>query len=118
MHFEERKIAPNAEPILEDSLKEGEVYFSVQYGENELLTPRMEPLVFAGEYVGSDGLSRLRFQDVWSYRKGVRHDSNDSSEASFQSARRGHTNHIFEYDRALDELMRCALRRKKARGSQ
>ena len=64
MRFGERELSSFAEPVSEESLNEGQVYFSIQYMEEGLLTPTMRPLVFVGRYVASDGLSRFRFQDV------------------------------------------------------
>jgi hypothetical protein len=113
MRFGERELTSFAQPVSEDSLNEGQVYFSVQYMEDGLLTPTIKPLVFVGKYVSPDGLSRFRFQDISSYRRGIRYDSAAAGEANFESAREGGVNHIFEYERALDELMRCALRRRK-----
>ena len=74
MRFGEKELTSFAEPVSEDLLTEGQMYFSVQYIEDGLLTPTMRPLVFVGKYVASDGLSRFRFQDVSSYRRGIRYD--------------------------------------------
>jgi hypothetical protein len=73
----------------------------------------METVAYAGRYINSEGAERLRFQDVPSYNQGIRFGSPDSEEASFQSCSENSMNHLFEYEQALDELMRCALRRKK-----
>ena len=112
MRFEERELTSYAQPIT-NGVKEGEVYFSVQYADEDLLVPIVETLVFVGTDLNAGDVNLLYFQDVESYRQGVRHDSAKAEEATFQVGTKGRTNHIFEYERALEELMRCALRRRK-----
>jgi hypothetical protein len=53
---------------------------------------------------------------MWTYREGIRYSSADAENATFQVALEGNTNHIFEYEHALEELMRCSLRRRKLSG--
>jgi len=48
MRFEERELKPYAEPVAASLLKQGEVYFSVQFADEDMLVPIMETLVFAG----------------------------------------------------------------------
>jgi hypothetical protein len=114
MQFEERELTSYAEPISASALEEGKVYFTVQYVNKDLLVPIIETLVFVGRFLSPDGLDRLRFQDIESYLLGVRYDSVGSEKATFQSPTENGTKHIFEYERALDELMRCAIRRGKS----
>jgi hypothetical protein len=57
---------------------------------------------------------RLYFQDVESYLQGVRYSSPTAENASFQVPTEKNINHIFEYERALEHLMSCSLRRRKA----
>ena len=111
MRFEERELRSYAQPVT-NGLIEGEVYFSVQYVDEDLLIPIIETLVFVGALDANDP-NLLYFQDVGSYRQGIRHDSANAEEAEFQVGSRGGINHIFEYERALDELMKCSLRRRK-----
>ena len=110
MRFEERELKPYAEPVLPDQLQEGKVYFSVIFLDEDGLVPSMEPRVFVGPKAEPEG-NRLYFQDFASYRSGIRFDSpNADEEATFVT---GAGRHIFEYERALDVLMACALRRRK-----
>ena len=81
MRFGDRELRSYAEPVSEDSLKEGQVYFSVQYDDENLLVPTMETLVFVGRYRSSDKKTRLRFQDVGSYEQGIRYGSARAREA-------------------------------------
>ena len=77
-----------------DSLKEGQVYFSVQYVDEDLLVPTIETLVFVGMYLGPDRENRLRFQDAESYRRGVRYGSPAAKQASFHSSGGGCQSHF------------------------
>ena len=114
MRFEEKDLTTYAEPVSASALKEDHIYFSVQYIDEALLVPTVETLVFVGRYVGSDGLNRLRFQDVGSHSQGIRYGSPDAGELCFQSPTEDGIKHIFEYEKALDELMRCARRRRNS----
>lgn len=48
--FEERTLKPYAEPVTVEKLKEGEVYFTIQFSASDRdgLFPIMETLVFSG----------------------------------------------------------------------
>jgi len=111
MRFEERELKDYAEPVLPDQLHEGMVYFAVIFLDEGGLVPTMEPRVFIGPKAEPEG-NKLYFQDFASYRRGIRFESpNADEEATFVT---GAGRYIFEYERALDVLMVCALRRRKA----
>ena len=112
MRFE-RELPPFAEPISAAALKEGSVYFAVQFLDDDLLTPVMEALVFLGKNLGSEDMDQLHFQDAESYRDGVRSGSADAEEAIFYVQSENELNHIFEYERAVDVLLRCLLKRRE-----
>jgi hypothetical protein len=42
MRFEERELKSYAEPVTPNLLTEGEVYFSVQFADEDMLIPIME----------------------------------------------------------------------------
>ncbi len=112
MRFEARELKPYAEPVATGSLQEGEVYLSIQYADENLLVPVIETLVFAGRNLDNKDPELLYFQDAESYLQGIRYGFDDAEHASFQLGREGTINHIFEYEHALEELMKCFLRRK------
>jgi hypothetical protein len=115
IRFEARDLNPWADPVTVDILKEGEVYFSVQFADDDMLIPIMETWVFAGKKLDPEDVeNRLYFQDVESYLHGVRYDSANHEEAEFQVPTEKNINHIFDFERALEVLMRCSLARKKA----
>ena len=117
MRFE-REAPAFAEPISAAELKVGSIYFAVQYFDDDLLTPGMEALVFVGRNLGSEDTDQLYFQDAGSYRDGVRFGSAAAEDAVFYVQSENELNHIFEYERAVDVLLRCLLRRREraARG--
>ncbi|MGB0037072.1 MAG: hypothetical protein WBP79_16515 [Candidatus Acidiferrales bacterium] len=113
MRFEERELKPYAETVPPDGLEVGTVYFAVNFIDDEMLIPIVEPKVFIGRNLNPEQGDYLYFQDIDSYRQGVRFEAGtQTSEARFET---GTERHIFEYERALDVLMRCALRRRKGR---
>ena len=108
--FEKRELTPFAEPVSTSKLKEGSVYFAVNFVDDEMRIPIVETLVF----IGRDGTGVLRFQDVESFRQGVRFETaTDDDHAIFFQCPEDHANHIFEYEHALEALMRCSLRRRE-----
>ncbi len=113
MRFEGRDLTTYAEPVSASALREGQVYFFVYYPREDMCTPIMETVVYAGRYISLEGEELLRFQDIHSYDQGIRFGSPEAEAAEFQSAAENGINHLFEYEKGLDELMRCALRRKR-----
>ena len=82
-----------------------------------MLIPIVETWVFAGRKLDpEDEDDRLYFQDVESWRDGVRYGSPNAETANFQAPTENNINHIFEYERALEVLMSCSLRRRKVLG--
>ena len=79
-----------------------------------MLVPTIEALVFVGKNREPDDVGEAYFQDVGSYREGVPYgwDADDGN-ATFYSGPENELNDIFDYEHALEELMRCSLRRKQ-----
>ena len=116
MVFESRKLTPYAEPVEASKLKTGTIYFFLNYTDSEMLIPTLEPMVFVGRNLEPSDTEQVYFQDLDSYQHGIRYESASSkSEATFSAGSETRINHVFEYEHALDELMRCSLRREKAR---
>jgi hypothetical protein len=117
LHFEERALRPYAEPVSIDELAEGEVYFTIQYSgpDRDGLFPIMETLVFVGFNLGEEDVERrVYFQDLGSYQAGIRYGTATSQDKSqFYAQEPRHLNHIFKYENALNELLKCSLRRRK-----
>ncbi len=117
MRFEGRELKPYGEPVSASSLKVGDVYFSIQFADRDGLLPIMETWVYVGRKLDpEDTENRLYFQDVESYQQGVRYESATAENAQFQVQLEQYLNHIFEHERALEQLMACSLRRRKVLG--
>ena len=115
MYFAGRELKPYAEPISADDLRQGEVYFSLNYVDEKLLIPLLEPLVYVGSNLESEDIDQAYFQDVDSYRQGVTYSSRTKDDtAIFYHGPENGMKHIFKYEAALDQLMRCSLRRRNA----
>lgn len=112
MHFPGRELKPYAEPVTPEQLVVGDVYFSVQYEDKEALAPMMEALVFLGNDLqpGRDGVGHY-FQDVGSFLAGVPYGTEAYPVARYYMQASGQVNHIFVFDNALNELLKCSLRR-------
>ena len=115
MFFEARELKEYAEPVSATELTEGEVYFALNYVDGDLLVPVMETVVFIGRYLEPDDVGQVYFQDVESYREGVRYGwKNDGEVAKFQTGSEKELAHIFHFEKALNQLMRCSLNRQRA----
>jgi hypothetical protein len=119
MHFAGRDLKPYAEPVTPDRLVVGEMYFTVQFVDQHMLAPVVEPVVFLGNNLdpGPDGRGHY-FQDAGSYLAGLRHrpeeaspEADDGPDVTVYQQREGQISHIFEFERGLDELLKCSIRR-------
>jgi hypothetical protein len=109
MHFAARELKPYAEPLMAAEIEEDSVYFDVAFLDDAMLIPALEPYVFVGKDLDPEETG-LYFQDIDSYRRGTRFKTaNESNPASFvlESETRLH---LFEFESALEQLMKCALR--------
>lgn len=73
MKFGERELKPYAEPVSASELKEEEVYFAVQFADQDMLIPVMETLVFVGRERSTASKQYVRFQTIDSYNAGIRY---------------------------------------------
>jgi hypothetical protein len=111
--FEARDLEPNPEPIPDGAFREGSVYFFVTFGDEDRLIPTLEPYVFLGRDLKPEDPGRLYFQDFSSHRKDARDEkTTQADDASIWSLMPNEANSFFEYEPALEELMRCWLRRR------
>ena len=112
MYFEGRELKEFAEPVDPGQLMVGKTYFSLNFVDIELLIPMLEAVVFAGRNLEKGDEDILYFQDVDSYRSGIRYAS--GGDAVFQSGPAKQCGHIYEFEHALDQLLACSLRRNAA----
>jgi hypothetical protein len=115
LRFEARILQPKAEYIKPDQLREGDTYFIVDYADPELLLPTLTPVVFIGSDVEQPGSGHLYFQDIDSYRDGVRLDDEKAEDEEelrgFLHKFARDTPAVMDYESAVDELLRCYIRR-------
>jgi hypothetical protein len=118
MRFEGRDIEACSEPVSPNSLREGTVYFSVGFVDREMLVPILEPFVFIGrnltlevDFYPDEKEDRLFFQDAASYQRGVRFETATADDEAYFDI--NNAKGMYEYERALDLLLACSLRRKK-----
>jgi hypothetical protein len=116
LFFEARHLEQFSEPITGSRLKQNAIYFALNFADKDLTIPHLEPVVFIGRNLDSgDEGAILYFQDLESYQQGIRYHSKENNETVFQRGSESEFRYIFEYERALDELMKCALRRRQFR---
>ena len=111
-NFEARELAPYPEPISAPQLQGGSIYFILNYVDDEMLIPVMETVVFVGRDLKAGDSGLVYLQDIDSYMEGIRYDTPaESNYGTFHTRRDDLLSDIFEYERALEELMRCSIRR-------
>src|SRR5882762_6108415 len=110
MRFEARELKPYGEPVPPENLNVGEVYFAFLVFDGEGKVPTLLPRVFIGRNLEPGDENKFYFQDFQSYKHGIRYESSTpDDEAIFET---GAEKHIYEYEKALELLMSCALRRR------
>lgn len=113
--FEARELKSYVEPVSADELREGSIYFLVSFADEEMLIPTMETVVYIGEDLEPGDQDQAYFQDIDSYNRGIRYgDEGDGDCALFQTGSKNELGHVFTFERALDVLLACSLRRRKS----
>jgi len=112
--FEKRELKSHAEPVSLKDLRKGEIYFAVQYLDAALKVPVIETLVFIGIDLNQGDHGRVYFQTANSYQEGLRFELAAKKDMkSFRTQAENQLKHIFEFESALNEIMKCSLRRQK-----
>jgi hypothetical protein len=80
-----------------------------------MIVPQMKTLVFVGINLEKEDIDSFYFQDADSYKEGIRLDStNSESYATFFKCTSYELNGIYDFEHALEVLMRCSLRRRES----
>ena len=113
--FEARELEPYSQPVKPEVLREEGIYFSITYADGDMLIPVMETLVFIGKDLDASDAGLLYFQDIGSHMNGFRYgdEVDEESCAEFYTRSEGQLEDIFEYGPAVEELMRCSVRRRQ-----
>ena len=107
LYFEARDVSKEADFVAPSQLKVGEVYFRVAFVDRQSRIPLLRPVMFAGRNLDGSSDGQLFFQDVESYEHGVRFG--DASSAVFEMSVEAEGSGVFDFDEALNCLLRCSL---------
>ena len=110
--FEARDLKAYGEYVQPSELVEGETYFAVQYLDDQMLVPELDPLVFIGRNVELGDSGRLYFQDATSYMFGIRYGDSGNAKIHVHVIDEN-APFVFDFEGALDDLLRCSLRRQR-----
>jgi hypothetical protein len=109
-----RQLPDCAEPVEEHKLIVGRTYFSVQFLDEDLVIPIVEPVVYLGQSTTEPTRNRrLQFQYAKSCFPAECGNALAADEVVIFSQAAGQCRHIFEFEQALDILLRCSLRRAR-----
>ena len=115
VRFEARELKKYTEAVQLNELKEGGIYFLVEFLDRAMHVPKLEPVVYVGKDLSPGDVGQVYFQDAASYLEGGRFgaevDPAESEPVFIQTPSSG-MRPVFEYERALEVLMSCSLRRQ------
>ena len=72
MRFESHELPPTSQYVKPADLNIGEIYYIVGFADPDLHEPRLTPVVFVGRDLQAQDAGHQYFQDIDSYRGGVR----------------------------------------------
>lgn len=79
-----------------------------------LLIPYVQPFVFLGKNLEEGDTDLFYFQNFASYAAGVRYaTATEEDRQMFEAYGPDEGQHLFEFERALDTLLVCSLRRRE-----
>lgn len=108
----ERELKVHADPVSKHDLRQGSTYFFVTFVDEEMLIPTVKTVVYVGRDLEALDSGQVYFQDVMSFREGVRYDTaSTESFAEFHCGSEDELEHVFEFEDALDVLLACSFRR-------
>jgi hypothetical protein len=112
MIFPERQLLKYATPVRASELVVGKEYFIAHFVDAEMLIPEVRAIVFIGTDTPENGSDEFVFQDASSFLDGIKPDdaTEDQSVHLFTCPASGLSS-IYDFDAALDVLLRCALNR-------
>jgi hypothetical protein len=113
--FEKRELHRAAQHVSIDQLSLGTDYYMISYIDNEMKIPLIDSMIFIGTNVfGDENNETLYFQDAESYLQGIRIDKQpDGTSGVVYSFGPDELTAIFEFERALEQFMKCSLKRNK-----
>ena len=113
MFFEGRDVHSCVDDVPSAELGVGNVYFTVSFVDQNMLVPVLTPVVFAGRDLDPEFGGYLYCQDIDSYSAGVRFEKSVSGiRGKIEMWPEEEGSHVMDYERALDVLLFCSLRRR------
>src|SRR6185369_10461802 len=114
MRFEARELPVYAEPVSFGDLKKDSIYFFVNFTDEGMLIPTVDTVVYIGDNLEQGDVDQVYFQDIDSFNRGVKYGfEDDGGCAMFQSGSESELGHVFTFEKALDQLLKCSLRREE-----
>jgi hypothetical protein len=126
MRFEARELKDYAVSVEEADLKVGKTYFLVWFFDEAMLIPELNAMVYLGYGISEDDPDRYIFQDAGSYMAGqgyeefldddssdedIKDDDGVAIEAELQALSKSELGGVYEFEEALNVLLRCSVRR-------
>jgi hypothetical protein len=104
---------PIVEPISPEDLVSGEIYYAVQFLDDELTVPSVEPIVFVGwDHFGDERVRTAYFQTAETYSRGVRLETTTADDpADFLCAEEDELSYIFNFEGLVESISATAHRR-------
>ena len=84
--FAATDLKPYAEPVPSEELRQGQVYLALQFVDEDLLVPVLQPLLFLGWNLDGDEPRVRFFQDYESFVAGVRYASRSETDSVYFEA--------------------------------
>jgi hypothetical protein len=115
LHFPGRDVPPYGEYASAASLVEGRVYYRLDYLDEQMTIPDMQPFIFIGRNLDEGDEDYLYFQDAESYLDGVRYGDTTGKDSEIEGEVHrvsSGTPFIYEFEKALDRLLYLSLERK------
>lgn len=112
--FPARDLPSFSQPVIAESLMQGEIYFAISFSDMTMSIPSLTPLVYLGRKLEPDEDDDLYFQDLDSYLHGARFGTPTEYPGATIVLEPPTGPQVYEYDRALDQILLCSLHRNSA----
>lgn len=108
---------PVVETVDPSDLVLGEVYYAVQFLDDDLTIPIVEPLVFIGwNRFGDETVKVAYFQNAETHRQGVRFETTTAENpADFLGAEEDGLSYIYDFEGLVQSISATAHRRSQLR---
>lgn len=116
MYFEGRELTSYSQPVSHDQLIVGEVYYVVGFMDQKVVM--LEAYKFIGRNLHPEDQNRFYFQTYASYKQGLRYSTSASDEdmLEFLCQPQDQLGMMFEFEHALNELLKFSMRTRAFRG--